>query len=649
MTDRQKNLLASLAGCSLLLLLEVVLAVLGVMPLSREDPFVGFEGTQPLFVRAEGGSGTTYVLNPIKRPYFNEQSFQMPKPGNTFRIVSFGGSTTYGQPYINNTSFTAWTARVLQTYDGARAYESVNAGGISYASYRVRRLMEELAQFSPDLYVVYSGHNEFLERRTFGSLLAEKPALRRARAALHRSRIYSVALRAVDGLRGGGGSGRKTLVGDGVSAILEQVAGPELYHRDPTFREGVIRQYRYNLESMARLSKEKGIPLVLCTLPSNLSGVSPFKSEHRAGLDEGQLTRWKAAFSRGEAALGAGRCEEALAALAEAERIDDAFAQLHFLKGRALVGLGRTGEAYVAYDRAKEEDVIPLRALDAFNDAVRDVARREGVALADVETVFRRWSPGGIPGPTLFEDHVHPTLEGQQAVALLVVDAAAKAGVVPLSAERWLAHRAEAANRLGGLLAAVSPRYRAMGSWVVGRTYYWAGKNPEAQVALKKAWDVVRDVEDIPHKLGSLEMEQGNFEAALPYLLAAARLAPEEPRIPLLLALARIGLRQGGDALGILDRIGPVPPDAAPGYHTARADALRILGRTAEARRELETAKRVADAPGFREGLANAYARLGDRETAEAYYREFLRLTGHPDPPGALAQWRVTAFGRSAP
>ena len=34
-------------------------------------------------------------------------------------------------------------------------------------------LMEELAEYQPDLFVVYSGNNEFLEKRTYGKLLDE--------------------------------------------------------------------------------------------------------------------------------------------------------------------------------------------------------------------------------------------------------------------------------------------------------------------------------------------------------------------------------------------------------------------------------------------------------------------------------------------
>ena len=41
--------------------------------------------------------------------------------------------------------------------------------------------MEELAAFEPDAFVVYTGQNEFLEQRTYGTLL-DTPGFVRERA-----------------------------------------------------------------------------------------------------------------------------------------------------------------------------------------------------------------------------------------------------------------------------------------------------------------------------------------------------------------------------------------------------------------------------------------------------------------------------------
>ncbi len=537
-----RNLGALALGIGLVALIEGVLFVAGVSPLAEEDPFVGFEGSLPLFVESPGGSGA-YSLNPAKGQYFNPQGFRMPKPEGTFRIISFGGSTTYGRPYLDMTSFPAWTAAILSRADGNLAYESVNAGGISYASYRVRRLAQELARFSPDLYVVYSGHNEFLESRTFEDIREEHPGMRRLRGLLHRSRLYSLLYRGFRKVRGASSRTKGPALKTEVHAMLEEIGGPELYHRDEAFRRGVIRQYRRNIEAIVRIARSRGIPLVLCTLPSNLSGVSPFKSEHRPGLEGDGLAAWERAFGEAVAAFEAGLPGQALARIAEAEEADDRYALLHYLKGLCLQALGRHGEALEAFVRAKEEDIIPLRALEAFNDILREVARSEGVPLADVEDRFRRASPEGISGPPLFVDHVHPDIRWQQEIALVIVDTAVGAGLVPLPQERWEVERPAAEAFLARRLAALPPRYRAMGIWGVGRLFHWAGKYPEAYAALSEAWRTVRDVPDIPYLLGDLESRRGNIPAALGYFGEAARLDPGDGRA--LGALAWAQMRSG--------------------------------------------------------------------------------------------------------
>src|SRR5690606_36651928 len=99
------------------------------------------------------------------------QSFPARKQPGTFRIFTLGGSTTYGHPWRASTSFSGWLRELLAGLDtsagGPRRFEVINAGGISYASYRATRLAAELARFEPDLFVVYNGHNEFLEERTY--------------------------------------------------------------------------------------------------------------------------------------------------------------------------------------------------------------------------------------------------------------------------------------------------------------------------------------------------------------------------------------------------------------------------------------------------------------------------------------------------
>ena len=67
----------------------------------------------------------------------------------------------------------------------------INAGGISFASYRVAMLMNELSRYQPDLFIVYSGQNEFLEQRSYGGLIDLPVWMLNLNAALSGTRTYT--------------------------------------------------------------------------------------------------------------------------------------------------------------------------------------------------------------------------------------------------------------------------------------------------------------------------------------------------------------------------------------------------------------------------------------------------------------------------
>ena len=87
--------------------LELVLAACGVRPLLREgDPYVGFTSRVPLFERTTDAGGSPVLTTAAnKLALFNAQTFRAHKPPKGFRVFCVGGSTTYGRPYDDATSF----------------------------------------------------------------------------------------------------------------------------------------------------------------------------------------------------------------------------------------------------------------------------------------------------------------------------------------------------------------------------------------------------------------------------------------------------------------------------------------------------------------------------------------------------------------
>ncbi len=62
------------------------------------------------------------------------QRFGATKEPEARRLFCIGGSTTYGRPFDDATSFCGWLRGFLERVDPEREWEVVNAGGISYAS-----------------------------------------------------------------------------------------------------------------------------------------------------------------------------------------------------------------------------------------------------------------------------------------------------------------------------------------------------------------------------------------------------------------------------------------------------------------------------------------------------------------------------------
>lgn len=623
MKEPFKNILAVIIGLSLILLIEVLLMAAGVSPLKDRDPFVGFEGSNRLFVRSPDRENT-YILNPSKEKYFNPRKFQYPKPDGTFRVVSFGGSTTFGRPYINDTSFPSWFSGMLNNAQNSIRFENINVGGISYASYRIKRLMEEMSGFSPDLYILYAGHNEFLEARTFEEIIKEPEPKRVLRTILHRSRIYTV----INDLLTSTATEKGDELHEDVQARLEVIGGYELYRRDEAFTEGVTTQFRDSLAEIIEFCRKKDIPLILCTLTSNLTGISPFKSQHRGDLTRKELADWNSLFEAARDEEAGNNYQEALKYVLSAERIDDLFADQYFFKGKILMRLGRVAEARESFIRARDEDIVPLRALESFNKSIRELAEEHDVPLADVETAFREAAPNGLPGNELFVDHVHPTIKGQQLIAWTLLNTAVDNNLLPGDPVPEKEFRKRALDYLQTAYSRITPRYRAMGHWGVGRLYHWAGKYQEARNSLNIAWKSIKDIAEIPYLLGDLELLRRNPQHAFMYFEEARRIGGEEVRTAYGIAKAALQLRDGAMAIRVLETIPPTQRDAVihPGLS---GEGLLLTEDTDGAIRNLkEAVSRVPDSRRFLYSLTRAYILAGDEPLAKDIFNRYADLSG---------------------
>ena len=510
-------------------LLEAVLALFGLQPVLRsEDPFVGFATNIPLFVQKADTDERPVMVTAENKHLFNRQQFPLEKPSGTYRIFCLGGSTTYGRPYDDTTSFCGWLRELLPVADPRRQWEVINAGGISYASYRVAHLMEELARYQPDLFIVYSGHNEFLEERSYGALRDIPGPIKSTAAVLARTRTWAAMkslLNRAGALPAANPAGRVQLSGE-VDTLLRRF-GPDIYRRNDPLREQVLVHYRISLQRMVDIAGSAGAELIFVTPAANLKDSSPFKSENTEGLSEKTRSRVRTLLNDAMERLRDGRASEALAILDEAIDIDPRFAELHYRRGKALFELGRYPEAMTAFGRARDEDICPLRALSPMRATLAAVAQDSGAALLDfidhLEQRLQGQKGHRILGEEYFLDHVHPTIEGNRILALQLVETMAARGIV-LPTESWNDESIAAVATMVEGRIDVELQSKALSN--LAKVLAWSGKVEDASRLAHQAIDsggndpaVILESANILAvyyaKLGDVEQEKKYFRMAL--------------------------------------------------------------------------------------------------------------------------------------
>jgi tetratricopeptide (TPR) repeat protein len=549
----QKAAFGGAVAATALIGLELLLWVVGVRPAwLDEDPYAGFSRHIPHFVGESGPDGQTLLtVAPSKRETLNPVRFTARKSQGTFRVVCVGDSTAYGRPFFDLTSFPGWLRELLPSIQPDRPWEVINAGGISYASYRIAGVMEEMSQYEPDLFIVYAGHNEFLERRTYGGL-AETPSLVTSTASLaSRTRIATAIRQGFDrlGVQRLRPAHRSPVLGEQTSAIPIDAVGPEAYHRDEALRLDVEKHYRASLERMVRIARASKAALLFVVPASNLAGFAPFKSEHRVGLSESELATWSKHDARARQLAESGDHEAALLEIQLARSLDDRFAALWYLEGQLLSALGRYELARQVFRRARDEDICPLRAPQNLILALRDVAAHHRVPIVDFEALVDGISPHGLPGRELFHDHVHPTLEANRSLAMAIVKELQQLRIVPPD-RKWspesLQHVIMAVtNRIDRPLYAEQLR-------MLSTMLAWLGQpdfsRHQAQLSFEYSGLTPEALVDLAVRLRT----RGVLSLAIEFLEEAVRVSPASAGARYALALCRIESRQTTDAISDL-------------------------------------------------------------------------------------------------
>lgn len=344
----------------------------------------GFGGYPPVFKRvgktAQGelvitdqAAAASYFFANRERPGYNDQyGFYEPKGSNTVRIFMVGESAMKGFPQPRNLASSAFLELMLQDAWPDRQIEVVNLGTTAVASFPVLSMMTEALEFSPDLIIVYTGHNEFFGTYGVASIgrAGSKPWLLGATRALHGLAIVQAWEKLTT-----------PNAPEGNITLMERMVGRAYVGPNDWQRAAAANNLYHNVREMIARCQARGVLVRVCTQPSNERDIAPIGQETNG----------------------------------------DASALEQFQLGKTLTSQGRFPEALAAFQKARDLDTMPWRATSAANDAIRRAAGELNATICDVEAAFHTNSPGGSIGWELMDDHVHPTLRGQALIAETII------------------------------------------------------------------------------------------------------------------------------------------------------------------------------------------------------------------------------------
>lgn len=346
------------------------------------------------------------------------------KAPGALRIFVLGESAAMGDPEPRFGLPRMLEALLRARYPG-RPIEVVTAAMVAINSHVIVPIARECATLQADAWVIYMGNNEMIGPfgciSQFGVRVPPRPLIA-ANLELKRARLGQLIDEVAGALRA---RGKPPVEWSGMSLWENQRINPS----DPG-PEQVYKNFSANLREIVAAGRRAGIPIILCTVATNLRDCAPFASVHGASLAGADLDRWNELYRQGVELEGKADFAGARQVYAKAMELDPHFADAWFRDARCALALGKSAEARDGFTRARDRDALQFRADTRINTIIRSSVREakdEGISLLDVEALAAQSAPDGLPGRQLFLEHVHYTPGGNYWLSRTVADETVRA------------------------------------------------------------------------------------------------------------------------------------------------------------------------------------------------------------------------------
>ena len=376
-------------------------------------------------------------------PLYN--TFSAERERDHIRIYILGGSAAMGFPHRNH-GLERHLQTLLQAALPEKRVEVINTAMTAVNSHVIYEVARSIPRNSGDFAVILLGNNEVVGPygpATFGQNFLSNLTLIRTIQTLKRTRIWQVLYKTLNSISAK--QAKEALKWEGMRMFTEQT----IQQDDPRLAR-VYSHFEANLRDTIRVLNEKGLHVMLSTVPVNLRQQAPFASEHGLTLAEKDETQWKQLILESKASADASDWASAEATLRQALLISKDHAESHYQLAVTLEKQEKWLKAKHHYVLARDLDTLRFRADSGINTVINRVARGANtthLTLIDAVQRFEMLSSPYQPGWNLFLEHVHFGFEGNYALARLIGEAI-QARISSEAPPSWLT-RQQAADQMG--------------------------------------------------------------------------------------------------------------------------------------------------------------------------------------------------------
>lgn len=369
-----------------------------------------------------------------------ENTFSEKRDDDLIRVFVLGGSAAQGFPHKNH-GFDRLLDAQLRAAFPTKKIEVINTAMTSVNSHVVYAVANSIPDESADYAIILMGNNEVVGPYgpgTFNQNFLANISMIRATQALKRTRLWQ----ALAGLLESSGSddAMQELEWEGMQMFTNHGVPQD----DPRM-ESVYSHYEDNLTDIVETLQDKGIKVLLSSVPVNLRHSAPFLSVRDSSLTDQQRSQWDELVRNGTESADSTDWNAAIAAFEAALQIDPGHADTHFRLARAFEQTGDHASAKEHYVHALDLDALRFRADSELNRIIATVAEThegEQLSFVDSAAAFERASEPFQPGWNLLLEHVHYDFYGNHVLAAELAKSIAGAQYQPLPP-------AEVASRVG--------------------------------------------------------------------------------------------------------------------------------------------------------------------------------------------------------